>query len=241
MKRTSLFLVSLVMAVIVITVSGCNHFDCINGSGNQISQKRTLKPFTKIETSGSMKLVLKQDSNQSVRIVADDNIQNEIKTSVHGNTLEIKLEGNFCSAGPIKVYLNAKDFEGIDASGAVDISSSGRLNVKDFALDLSGSSKVSLDLNAANLKTETSGSSEIILKGQVGSHNIDLSGSSDIEALDLVVGKYRIESSGASKARINVLNSLDVNSTGSSDIEYRGNPSHVSNNESGASSLKKVN
>jgi len=215
--------------------------NCISGSGNQITENRNSDPFTKIETSGSMKIVLKQDSLSSVRIVADDNIQKEIQTRVKGNTLIIDMEGSFCDSGPIVIYLGSKNFDGIDASGAVEIISDGKLNVQDFVLDLSGSSKVELDLNAANLKTISSGSSEIMLKGQAGIHELELTGSSKIEALDLVVGKYRINTSGASYSRINVLNEMEINSSGSSEVEYRGKPNKITNDKSGASSIKAIN
>ena len=220
-------------------MSGCNRFDCIDGSGNQISDSRTVEPFTYVETSGSIKLVLKQGP-QELRIVADDNIMKEIRTSVSGNTLKIDMDGNFCNTGPVTVYLSAKSYEGFDVSGAVEVESDGLLQVKDFEMELSGSSKVNLNLNAAEVSTKSSGASEIFLKGQASIHDVELSGSSSISALDFVVGKYRIESSGASNSKINVLSDLRVKSSGASDVEYRGNPSNVSNDNSGASSLRKI-
>ncbi len=223
-----------------VLFSSCNGFNCVSGSGNQISQNREVGSFTRVETSGSMKVVLKQGSGNGLRIIADDNILKEIETYVRGNRLVIDLDGNFCDVGPITVYVTSKEFEGVDASGAVEILSDGKLNVKDFDLDLSGSSKIVLELNAANVKTSSSGASEIFLKGQAGSHELDLSGSSSVKALDFVVGRYRIESSGASDSQINVLNELNISSSGSSDVEYRGNPSSIKNDESGASSLRKI-
>lgn len=223
----------------VLAFTGCNS-DCINGSGKQISKTRSVEPFTFIETSGSIKLVLKQGPQQ-LRIVADDNIVDEIRTRVKGDKLSIDMEGNFCNTGPITVYLSSQGYEGIDASGAVEIVSDGLLQVKDFEMDLTGSNKVNLNMNAANVRTKSSGASEIFLKGQASSHEVDMDGSSKINALDFVVGKYRIESSGAATSKINVLNELEVKSSGSSDIEYRGNPSKVSNDDSGASNLRKIN
>ena len=223
-----------------ILLSSCSGLDCIEASGNQISQDRNVGSFTRVETSGSMKIILKQGPVNSVKITADDNILKEIETNVSGNKLYIDLEKNFCNSGPITVYITSKDYEGVSASGAVEVLSDGKLNLNDFELDLSGSSKVDLDLNAANVKTSSSGASEIFLKGQAGSHELDLSGSTSVEALDFVVGRYRIESSGASNSRINVLNELNLSSSGSSDVEYRGNPSNIKNDESGASSLKKI-
>lgn len=227
-----------IMSAVALLIGGCNA-DCIPGSGNQITTTRDVQPFTFVETSGSIKLVLKQGP-QELRITADDNLMDEIRTNVSGNTLEIDMKGNFCNTGPITVYLSSQAYEGVNASGAVEIVSDGLLQLKDFEMDLSGSSKVDLNMNAANVTTKSSGSSEISIKGQASSHDVDLSGSSSISALDFVVGKYRIESSGASESKINVLNELEVKSSGSSDVEYRGNPSKVSNNDSGASNVRKI-
>lgn len=223
-----------------VLFNSCNGFNCINGSGNQISQTRDVGSFTRVETSGSIKVILKQGAVNALSVTADDNILKEIDTYVRGKRLIIDLEGSFCDVGPITLFITSKNYEGIEASGAVEILGEGKLNVNDFDLDLSGSSKVDLDINAANVKTSSSGASEIFLKGQAGSHELDLSGSSSVEALDFVVGRYRIESSGASDSRINVLNELDISSSGSSDVQYRGSPSKIKNDESGASSLKKV-
>ncbi len=220
--------------------AACGGMDCVSGSGKQITKIRQVEPFTFVETSGSIKLILKQ-GEQEVKIVADDNIMEELRTRVSGNTLVIDMDGNFCDSGPITVYLTAKSFEGVEASGAVDIESEGLLRVKDFEMDLSGSSKVNLNINAANVRTESSGASEIFLKGQASSHEVNLSGSSSVDALDFVVGKYSIESSGASDSKINVLNELRVRSSGASDVKYRGNPSKISNDDSGASSVSKIN
>ena len=239
MKKTT-FGISFISSIILLLHSGCN-LDCITSSGKQVSQVRSVDSFSSITTSGTVKLVLKQGPSQEVRIVADDNIQDEIRTHVNGKTLKIEMEGNICDGGQIIAYLTAPNFEGVDASGAVELTSDGNLKVQDFAIRISGSSKVNLDLNAANVITKSSGSSEIHLKGQAGSHDVDLSGAGSIDALDFIVGKYSIETSGASQSRINVLNELRVKSRGASDVQYRGNPSQISNDESGASSLKKIN
>ncbi|SKB33312.1 head GIN domain-containing protein [Daejeonella lutea] len=223
-----------------VLFSSCNGFNCVSGSGNQVSETRDVGSFTRVETSGSIKVILKQGPVNSLKITADDNIMKELETYVRGNRLIIDLDGSFCDVGPITVFVTSKEYQGIEASGAVEILGDGKLTVNDFDLDLSGSSKVDLEINAANVKTSSSGASEIFLKGQAGSHELDLSGSSSVDALDFVVGRYRIESSGASDSRINVLNELEISSSGSSDVQYRGNPTKIKNDESGASSLKKI-
>ena len=229
------------LSAAVLLLSSCNGFDCINGSGNQVTESRDIGTFTQVETSGSLKIVLSQDSTSSVRILADDNIQKEIQTRLSGNTLKIDIEGNFCDAGPVTIYLSSKDYQKIESSGSVEVLSEGKLNLNELDLELHGSSKVVLDLNVKSLRTSSSGSSEIVLKGQAGSHDLDMTGSSSVEALDFVVGQYQINSTGASKSRINVLNSLEVNSRGASEVEYKGKPSKIEKDNSGASVVRSIN
>lgn len=224
----------------ITAISGCRNFDCVYGSGNQVTQTREVEPFNEIEVGGSIKLVLKQDSNASLRIVADDNIQELIDTRVNGNKLVIETENNLCDSGPITIYATARTWEGIDASGAVEVVSDGTLSGERFKLELSGSTKVKLDLNTGDMRTDASGATEVLLTGQARSHEIEISGSGEVEALDFVVGNYNIRTSGASELKINALNELNVRSSGSSEISYRGNPKNVNNNNSGASSLNKI-
>jgi len=243
-KRTMRkFLLNLIayLSAGVLLLSSCNGFDCIEGSGNQVTETRDIGTFTQVKTSGSLKIVLSQDSTSSVRILADDNIQEEIQTRLSGSTLKIDIDGNFCDAGPVTIYLSSKDYQKIESSGSVEILSDGKLDLNELDVDLQGSSKVTLDLNVKSLKTSSSGSSEIVLKGQAGRHDLDMTGSSSVEALGFVVGEYRISSTGASKSRINVLNSLDVNSRGASEVEYKGKPSIINKDNSGASVVTNIN
>jgi len=229
------------LLLVILLLTSCDGFDCINGTGNQVAESREIGTFNQIETSGSLKIVLSQDSISSVRIIADDNIQKEIRTRLSGSTLKIDFDGNFCDPGPVTVFLSSKDYQKIESSGSVEVLSEGNLNLNDLDLNLQGSSKVMLDLNVKSLLTSTSGSSEIVLKGQAGSHELDMTGSSSLEALDFIVGEYRISSTGASKSRINVLNTLEVNSRGASDVQYKGKPSRIKKDESGASVVRSIN
>lgn len=224
----------------VFAIAGCRGFDCVNGSGNQVTETRNVEPFREIEVGGAIKLVIRQDSSTSLRIVADDNIQDRIETRVSGGKLHIEMDGNFCETGPITIYASSRTLEGVDASGAVEVISDGVLSAERFMLDLSGSTKVNLQVNTGEMRTDASGSVELILKGQARSHEIDMSGAGEVEALDFVVGNYRINTSGSSDLRINVMNNLDVESSGASEISYRGNPRDITNHSSGASSLNKI-
>jgi hypothetical protein len=233
----TLFVAGLSMAA---GVSSCR-LGCVHGSGHPTSETRKVADFTKLDVSGGFKIILKQDSSLTLNITADDNLLKYVKTNVDGHVLHIYTKKNMCNSGPMVVTIGIRNLEGIQGSGALEVEGNGKIVTKDIDFNTSGASKITLDLNAANVTTETSGAAEIFLTGQASSHHIQISGVGKVHALDFVVGDYYIETSGAGECQINVLHSLEVHSSGASDVKYRGNPSKITNDKSGASSLNKVN
>jgi hypothetical protein len=230
----------LVAATSITLLSSCRRFRCVKGTGNVRTETRKMAGFTKIDISGGYKVTLKQDSTESISITTDDNLFKYIETNITGGTLRVHSRRNVCSSGETTIIIGVKNLDKISASGAVEVRSAGRLTVQDLNFDLSGSTKIDMELYAGRVRTDASGSTEVYLKGQAASNEVDLSGSGKVEALDFVVGKYKISTSGASECKINVLNELDVHTSGASDIQYRGNPGKVNNDQSGASSIKKI-
>jgi len=239
MKKVKLTILALVAGFAISGLSSCV-FNCIHGSGHQVSEDRKVGEFSRISISGGYKVILKQDSSFSIKITGDDNLMKYIKTNLEGDKLRIYNKKNFCNSGQIVVNIGVKNLEQIKASGAVEVESDGKLVTKDLNIDLSGATKVTLDLNAANVTTSGSGATELNLKGQATSHNIDISGVGHVYALDFIVGSCDIESSGAGHCEVNVLNNLNVHSSGASEVKYKGHPS-ISNDKSGASSIEQVN
>ncbi len=238
MKKITLNLFVLVAVMSVAVLSSCRFG--VRGSGNVIVENRKVSDFTKLDISGAYKIILKQDSTLSVSISADDNLLKYIKTENNGDKLRIYSKKNLRPRGDLTITIGVKSLKSIETSGAVEVSSNGKIIVQDLKFDLSGATKITMDLNAANVTTDGSGATRVNLTGQASSHHVDLSGASKINALDFVVGDYEIETSGASKCEINVLNTLNIHSSGASTVRYRGNPKTVNDDKSGASSVQKI-
>jgi len=228
----------LLLLLTVFMFNACNT-DCEEGSGKQITENRNLTDFEKIEISGAIKLEIIQDSSLGMQIIADDNILPELKTTVSGGVLEIGLEGNYCNTGEIRIILHSKSLKAIAVSGASEIISNTLISSNEFELALSGSSEISLILNTGNLVTKSSGSSTINLVGQARKHDVDMSGSTELNAFDFVVNEYILESSGASNCKINALTSLSTNTSGTSEIVYKGNPKYIKSDKSGVATIEK--
>ncbi len=240
MKKLHLTSILFIAFVSVALLPSCR-IKCIKGSGNRTTQNLKMGDFSKLDIEGGYKVVLKQDSSKTVSITADDNLQQYIHIESDGDELHIYTRKSFCESGEIVINIGVRNLEALKGSGAVLFSSDGKLNTKDLTIKLAGASKVNLDLTADNVTTRGAGSNEIVLKGQATSHRVELTGEGTVSALDFVVGSYDIRTTGSSHCEINVLNSLNVNTTGSSEIKYRGNPASVNSSKTGSSTLTKVN
>lgn len=241
-KTMRKFYTGLVLFITAIGASGLSscRTGCVHGSGNRIIKTRKVSGFTKLDVQGGYVVNLKQDSSGIMTITADDNLMDYIRSSVEDNTLHIFSRKNFCNKGPIVINIGISKLEELKGAGAVEFNTDTKINTQDLAIDLAGAGRVTLDLNAAKVSTTGSGSTEVNLKGQATSHTVNFTGSGKLNALDFVVSDYDIETTGASDCQINVLRKLTVNSTGSSDVEYRGNPSNVNTSKTGSSTVKKI-
>jgi hypothetical protein len=238
MKKIFTLLLAITASALLISLSSCN---CKHGSGHLITEVRNIGNFSSIDIAGGYRVVVKQDSTvSSVTLTADDNLMQYIKTDIDGERLKIHSTHRICSSGQYLITIRTKNLSYFKASGAIEVASEGKITAKDIEFNLSGATKITLDLNADNVKTECSGLTELNLTGQAKTHNVNMSGSGTLNALNFVAGSYNIKTSGMSHCKINVLNDLNVNSSGVSEIQYRGNPANVNNNKSGISSLKKI-
>lgn len=238
MKKISLIF-SFVALGIVTLLSACK-VGCINGSGHAQTETRKPGSFSKLDIEGGYKIVLKQDSSESITITADDNLLKYIHTNISGGRLKIYSRKNFCAKGTMLLTIGVKHLDQLSAEGGIEINGDGKLNVQDLKMSFAGATKTTLDLSAANVYVKGSGSTELHISGQATSARIGLTGSGDVKAFDFVVGDYNVESTGAGDFEINVLHALKVNTTGASSVKYKGNPSTIQNDKSGSSSVTKV-
>ncbi|MES2828919.1 MAG: head GIN domain-containing protein [Bacteroidota bacterium] len=230
-----------IVLFIPVLLAGCSS-DCIKDSGNHIAKGLTVKPFDKIDVSGAIKLILKQDSTYGIKIEADSNLMEYIKADVSGSELVLKMKkGSYCGEDSVVIYVGIGELKELTGAGAVKIATDGHIYAKDVDLNFAGASEVSLNLNAANVTTRIDGVGKLKLAGQAGSHRLTTTGSAEIDAFNFIAGAYDIHVTGTGKANINVLNDLKVKTEGSSEIYYKGNPQNIDENKTGAAKLEKVN
>lgn len=143
---------------------------------------------------------------------------------VDGKSLSLDCSG----ASNVSVY---GDFDevSIDASGASYIDYRG--NSKNIDGDFSGASKLYLQGDSRNSEIECSGASNMEIKGSCEKVDLEASGACKIDAKDYCVKSAVIELSGASIAKITVIDELRHDVSPASKLTYYGNPRIVNLSE----------
>ena len=239
-KNKSTFSIALPISVVMVIIMmvSCN-INCIKGKGNITKKARDVSSFNAIEVSGAYTIILCQDSITSLNIEADENLQKFITSKVENNKLIIDSKESLCPTKHINVYINFPTFKNIEVSGAINVQCVNKLIISEMKLDLSGASELNLNIETQKLDIDCSGAGKLQLSGKAANAKLDCSGASEINAFDLISENFKITSSGAGKAKINVSKHLDVDISGAGTVLYKGSPS-VNQEISGAGSVKKV-
>jgi hypothetical protein len=237
MKSTTTIAV-IIMLFTTLSSSGCMFMGGIDGNGNVVKETRDISSFDAISVGGAFNVILTQGNIESLVVEADENLQPIIKTRVSGNTLRITTEENIRNSKALNLYINFRELDDIDISGACNLEATNKLTFSKLNIDASGASEMDLDFSAESLTCDLSGASEIKLAGEVKDCKIESSGASEISAYDLVTENMELRASGASEAKLHATETLKVRGSGASSVRYMGNPK-VDSNVSGAGSVKK--
>jgi hypothetical protein len=232
------------------------------------AQQRKVPSFTAISVSSAIDLYLTQSNKNEVAVSAtNDEIRDHIITEVVGGTLIIRLgdKGSWFSWRKwgnykTKAYVSIKDIDALTASGAstvhlVNTIESPKMRIKlsgasDFKgnikagvlmYQLTGASDYKGEVTANSIDIDGSGASSIELIGKVDDLAIEVSGASDAKLYNLTAKGALLRASGASNIGVTVTEILRANSSGASDINYKGNPTVKESNTSGASSIRRRN
>jgi hypothetical protein len=236
MKKLGLLLFSL-----PLLFTACNT-KCIEDSGIRVERAEAFKEFDELEVAGPIKVVLQQDSSYKIRIAADSNIVENVKASVGSNTLKLKLDPEkYCGQDSVVVYAGVKYLKSIRLESGSKVGSNALLNLRDVELTLNGNTEVDMQLTTGKMTTNVDGTAKIRLTGQAGEHNLKSTGALTLDAFDFVTAKVSMNTEGVNKANINVLNDLNLETSGTSEVFYKGSPKNINKKKAGNAKLEKVN
>jgi hypothetical protein len=227
----------------------------------QTTQNRQVSGFTSIASSGSFNVHVKIDGTESLKITGDEDVINDIETTVSNGKLKIgtkdKISWKLFNNKKVDIYITAKSLSGLSNSGSGSVKLDGNLtgnaelktsgsgnvtaavNASDLQISVSGSGSINSSVNASKLTAAVSGSGALSLNGTVKNADIKVSGSGHIRANDLKADVVEASLSGSGNIHILANKSINARVSGSGRLVYTGNPTNVNSNTSGSGRVVK--
>ncbi len=144
----------------------------IEGQGPVVERKINLDQIKGIIVPGSAKILLTQGDHQEVRIEGQENIIDNINTTVTGEVWRIDNKRPVWRCETIKIYITMEQLRMIRISGSGDVITTNHFNdLKDLEIKVSGSGDLDLDMEADDIFTRVSGSGDITLRGKADRRN----------------------------------------------------------------------
>lgn len=211
------------------------------GSGNVETEQRKVGSFRAVSVGGSIEVEIRQGSEPKLTVQADDNIIEDIETTVSGGKLRIEYaDGVNISNANVKILVEAPELTAISASASADVklvetwNSSGKVEVK-----ASSSATVEGAMDAPTVEMEASSSGRIIMKGRTKDVDAQASSAGSIEADELLAENAKVQASSGASIRTHASLKLNAQASSGASISYRGNAT-VSRQESSGGSIRKL-
>ena len=224
MKR---FIVLSMLTVFLFTIPSC-YFEGswnsgISGNGNVVDEEREIKGFSGIHVSSGVDVFLTQDDDFYVKVVADDNLMDIIKTEVKGDILDVGVEKpGIRRAESKKVYISMPALHRLKISSAGDCIAETPFNCEDLDIDISSAGDLKLEVYAERMDIDISSSGDAKIWGEVEDLEASLSSAGDLDAFDLIARNVRVSVSSAGDASVYATEELHMTASSAGNIYYRG-------------------
>lgn len=193
------------------------------GFSQTVIQVIETEPFSGIEAGSIFKIELTQGDIYSLEIETEEEHLDNIETRVRNGVLHLVFSGR--ARNPrATARITTPEIKSIKLTGASSLKALSPIQASGMTLSLSGATSAELSLMADNLKSSISGASGLTISGMVNNHEATVSGASQLRASELETERTKVNTSGASQARVWAKESLEGNASGTSRIAFDHEP-----------------
>jgi hypothetical protein len=200
--------------------------ETIEGNGKMVTRDVKVGSFDALKASGVYELKLSQGNNESVKIEADENLQDYFSVRNEGSRLVIdmkKMENkNFKSKSKMKVFVTFKKLKEMELSMVGNVGSEEQLAFDDLDLKNKSVGNVDLKLTARKLDLNNTSVGNVKLSGKADDVVVKNSGVGSLEAGSFMVQTMNIENTGVGSARVNAEKDLKVKDSFMGKVENKG-------------------
>ncbi len=226
MHRSRAFLALLAaLGVFVLLLVGCEKNetivgnDRIVGSGRIVSQVRIVGSFDEIQVKNIAKVIITQDSVESLHVEADDNVIGLVQTSVSEGTLFVGLPEDSYNNVTVRVHASMRNISRLESLGAADFSTANSIHTDSIACRIKGAGSITL-------------------AGTADYELVEIIGAGDVHNFNLTSLVCTASIAGAGSIEVHTTQQLDAVITGTGTITYVGNPAVVHQTITGVGSIR---
>ena len=234
-RRLILLTVCLVMGVTI------SFSQSKTGNGKVKEETRSVSGFNAVDVSAGIDLYIKQGSTEKVVVKTDENLMENLQTTVSGGTLKITMKGKVKKTTKLEAHVTVRNLNALNASSGSDVEGESTITSDKLSINTSSGSDLELDVEVGELTLNISSGSDAKLSGKAGSLSVVSSSGSDLEAGDLEAKNCKIEASSGSDARVHCTGELEVRASSASDVVYSGNPTVRSSKASSGADITRKN
>lgn len=226
------FHLALCIVLLFITFSSCRK---IIGKGPVVVEGRQTASFDGLNVKVPADVYFKQDSVFKIELQAQENILDQIETTVINNELQLRFRHTeiYVHSNGITILVsgpNVRSFK-VDGSGHIEISAP--FTPANLGLHVSGSGNIQVNnVTTSEVNADVDGSGTITVgSGNANMNNLQVSGSGLIDASGLMVKDGRASVKGSGNIKLFATQTLDASVSGSGGILYTGTPAvttHIS-------------
>jgi hypothetical protein len=202
-----------------------------------------LPGVTKLDVGGPATVTISIGTPEQLVVTALDEDLDQIDVERDDDRLAVEFDGgvifNREPEGEIQYDITVASLEELELHGAVSAIAEG-VTGENLDLDLSGASEADFSgFDITSLNAGLSGSSNVEITGSAETQDVDVSGASDYTASELDSRFVTVEASGASAVIIRATESLQIDASGASTVEYVApEGAAVTMDESGSSTIR---
>ena len=204
-----------------------NKRETIEGNGKMVTRDVAVSSFNALQASGVYELKLSQGNKESVKIEADENLQQYFNVRNEGNKLVIDMEKlknkNLKNSGKMRVYITFKNLKELQLKTVGNVSSEDQLSFDDLDLNTKSVGNVDLNFTAKKLDLESSSVGNLKLSGKANEAVVKHTGVGSLQAGNFVVQTMNIENTGVGSAEVNAEKNLKVKDSFLGKVKNKGN------------------
>src|SRR2546423_10748766 len=204
-----LFATTLAVIITMATAAQVNKEkrETLEGNGKIVTRDVPVKSFDALKASGLYELKLSQGDKETVKIEADENLQDYFNVHNDGNKLVIdtkKMENkNLKTKNKMRVYVTFKKLKELDLSTIGNVASDEPLKFDDLEVNNKSVGHIDLNLTANKLDLTNTSVGNVKLTGKAQDAVVKNSGVGSLQAGTFVVQTMNIETSGVGSAEVN--------------------------------------